>query len=170
MDSGAPLYFQWNGEAMVPLRPKQADRQYTVGETYRLGVIEERSHNSHAHFFASLHEAYKNLPEAVSDRFPDEDHFRKHCLIDAGFYDERSFQCASRAEAVRLAAFLTPINSYARIVVHGSLVIERTAKSQSMRAMGKADFQRSKVAVLEIASALVGTSIATLEQNVGRAA
>src|SRR3546814_13522277 len=30
-----PVRFQWDGESMVPLTPRLADRYYVVGETYR---------------------------------------------------------------------------------------------------------------------------------------
>lgn len=168
----APMEFMWDAgaEVMVPRRKAMASRVYVDQEWYRLAPHEERSTNSHNFFFAALHEAYQNLPEAVSDRFVNSDHFRKDCLIEAGFYDERSFVCTSKAEAARLAAFLKPINEYARIVVHGVVVIERTAKSQSYKAMGREEFGRSKTAVLEIAAALIGATVETLKQNVGKAA
>ena len=52
-----PVNFRWDGEAMVPLNPRLADRYYVVGETYRLEPREERSPNSHNHYFAAVHEA-----------------------------------------------------------------------------------------------------------------
>ena len=172
MNAPVPMYFTYDAErsVMAPDRPKLADRTFCDGEKYRLGVIEERSASSHNHYFAVLHEAYINLPEKISERFLNEDHFRYDCLIEAGFYDERSMVCGSKAQAQRFAAFLKPINEYARLVVSGCVVIERTAKSQSMSAMGKKDFQASKQAVLEICAVLINTPLEELSANAAKAA
>lgn len=161
------MLFEWDGEAMVP-RPgfaKRCDEMYTVGEIYRMEVREERSFISHRHFFASVHEAWLNLPEDLSERFATPDHLRKYALIKAGFRDERSFACGSKAEAVKLAAFLQPFDDYAVVVVRESTVISYTAKSQSMKAMGKADFQRSKDAVLAVCAEMIGVQPQALESR-----
>jgi hypothetical protein len=44
------------------------------------------------------------------------------------------------------------------VIIHDRIVIIRTAKSQSYKAMGKKVFQQSKDAVLDIAWALCGTT------------
>ena len=88
-----------------------------VGET-------ERSEISHSHQFAWLHEAFAQLPESLSERFPTEAHLRKHALIQTGFRSERTFACASKAEALRLAAWLRPKDEFAVIVVRDNVVIE----------------------------------------------
>lgn len=167
-----PQTFTWDAErsVMVPRRTALANRTYVDGEGYRLDITEERSTNTHNHFFASLHEAWVNLPEAVSDRFVNEEHFRKDCLIETGFYNERTFVCTSKAEAIRLTQFLKPTQEYARFVIHGCVVVERTAKSQSVRAMGKDEFNRSKQAVLDYVSSLIGTTPAALQANAARVA
>ena len=129
---------------------------FTVGEVYRMEVIEERSIVSHRHYFATLHDLWMNLPETAAISFPSDEHFRKHCLIMTGFRDERSFVAASKAEALRLAAFVKPLDEYAIVSVHEATVLVWTAQSQSARAMGKVKFQQSKQAVLDYASELVG--------------
>lgn len=164
-----PLSFSWNGEAMIPLNPKAADRQYVVGEVYRLVPQEERSRASHSHFFACINEAWKNLPEDLAERFPSSGHLRKWCLIKAGFRDERSHVCPSKAEAQRLAAFVKPMDDLSVVLVNEATVTVFTAKSQSVRAMGKAEFQRSKDAVFDQLAALIGTDPATLK-NAAKAA
>ncbi len=165
-----PLEFQWDGEAMVPKRPRLADLQYTIGEVYRLGVIEERSANTHNHYFASLAESWRNLPDDLAERFQTVEHLRKYALIKAGYFDERSIVCASKAEARRVAAFVEPMDGYALVSVHEAVVRVYTAKSQSHKAMGARDFQASKTAVLEIVSAMIGSSPAEVRANVGKAA
>lgn len=156
-----PLPYRWDGESFTPVSPywaREADKEFTVGEVYRLDVIEERSRASHAHFFASVTEAWRNLPERLADRFPSAEHLRKYSLIRCGYRDERSIVCASKAEAQRLAAFVKPMDDYAVVVARERVVTVWTAKSQSMRAMPKGEFQRSKDAVLDYLASLIGTS------------
>lgn len=167
-----PITFQWDGESMVPAdRLRQTcDKQFVVGETYPLIVHEARSTNSHNHYFASLTEAWDNLPEDASERFPTVDHLRKYALIKAGYRDERSIACTSRAEAQRLAAFIKPMDEFAIVTIDEAMVTVYTAKSQSMRAMGKKTFQESKDKVLDIAWGLCGTDAREASKHVGRAA
>lgn len=157
----APLAFRWDGEAMAPLPrfTKEADARFVIGQVYRLDEIEERSGASHRHFFASVNEVWASLPEAMGDRFPTPTHLRKYALVKGGYRDERSVVCASRAEALRVAAFIRPIDEFAIVVVSGPTVTVYTAKSQSEKAMGRADFQASKTRVLEILSELVGVEV-----------
>lgn len=167
-----PIIYEWDGDAMIPLPrfKKIADETFVVHELYRMEVREERSLASHSHFFAALTEAWQNLPEIEADRFPTVEHLRKWCLIKAGFADQRQHVASSKAEAVRLAAFIRPLDEYAIIVPSESVVTVYTAKSQSMKAMGKKDFQASKDAVLSIAWGLVGMKAEDAARHVGRAA
>lgn len=153
-----PLAFRWDGEHMVPLNPRAADRQYVVGERYHLEHREERSSQSHAHYFAALNEAWQSLPDELAEQFPTEAHLRKFALIRSGFRDERSVIASSKAEALRLAAFVKPMDEYAVVSVSGAAVVVLTAKSQSMRSMGKAEFNRSKDAVLDFVAGLIGST------------
>jgi hypothetical protein len=172
MSEPPPMPFFWDAErsVMIPRRKNLADRIYVDGEDYRLGVIEERSMGSHGHFFAMLHEAFMNLPDDLAERFQTPDHLRKYALIKAGFYDERSVCCSSKAEAQRIAAFMRPLDNYAIVIASEAVVRIFTAKSQSLKAMGKDEFQRSKTAVLEIVSSMIATSQQALSDNAGRAA
>lgn len=167
-----PLTYQWDGDAMVPLARFQrlANKQFVVGETYPLTIHEERSAVSHRHYFASLHDAWLNLPEAEAERFETSEHLRKWCLIKNGFRDERSIVCGSKADARRVAAFIRPMDSFAVVVVNEAVVTVYTARSQSVKAMGKVDFQRSKTAVLDTAWAMCGVSAREAKQNGGKAA
>lgn len=149
---------------MAPIKKAVADRVYTDREEYRLGVIEERSQNSHNHFFAMVAEAWENLPEDRAARFPTSEHLRKYCLIKSGYADERSIVTASNGEALRVAAFIKPMDTYAIVTVSGPVVRVYTAKSQSRKAMGAKDFQASKTAVLDMISALIGVTPAQLEK------
>lgn len=166
-----PILCSWTGEAMVPAGPywaREADQQWVVGERYAVDAADTtRSRKSHDHFFAAVGEAWRNLPDHLAARFPTPDHLRKAALIATGFRDERSVTVSSRAEALRLAAFMRPFDDFAVISTAGNTVVVLTAKSQSMKAMGKEQFQKSKDAVLDYVASLIG---ATPEQLAEQAA
>lgn len=173
MSDPGPILTEWDGEAFVPVgefQAKRADEQYVVGERYRMAPFEPRSQRSHDHFFACVHEAWRNLPAELADRFASADHLRKWCLIKCGYRRERQIVCDTASDAQKLTAFGRGMDDYAVIVVHGCVVVIYTAESQSMRAMGKARFQASKDAVLHTLSEMIGTDAATLAANAGRAA
>lgn len=172
MSGPAPIPFLWDGESMVPL-PKFAlkcDEQYVAGETYRLVPAGETSNATRGHYFASLNEAWKNIPENLQHEFPTMEHLRKRALIEAGYRTTREIVCASQAEAIKVAAFIQPIDEFAVVSVSGNVVIHMVAKSQSQAAMKKGEFQQSKDAVLRIVASLIGTDPATLSANAGKAA
>lgn len=165
-----PVAFQWDGDAMVPLNPRLADRQYYVGQVYRLVPHEERSAASHAHYFAAINEAHANLPDHLAEKLPTPEHLRKHALIRAGYRDERTIVASSKAEAQRLAAFIKPMDGYAVVLVDGATVTVYTAQSQSFRAMGKARFEESKAKVLDVIAGMIGVAPDALKREAGKAA
>lgn len=162
-----PMEYVWSGDSMdlEPRFRRIADRELVIGEHYRLVPAEERSEASHKHYFAAIHEAWKNFNEEQTERWPTSERFRKWALIKAGYADEQSMVCRSNAEALRWAAFLKPIDEYAIVVVRGSVVSRYTAKSQSLKAMGKEDFQASKDRVLELAAAQIDVTVADLQRH-----
>lgn len=165
-----PLVCRWDGESFIPNRPKLADKHFVVGMDYPLIVHEERSTNSHKHYFAAIHECWKNLPETLADEYSTSEKLRKHALIKAGYADKQSIVCSNRTEALRLAAFIRPIDDYAIVTVNGTVVTRYTAQSQSARAMGGKVFQDSKQAVLDIVSAMIGVTPDALSSNTAQAA
>lgn len=165
-----PLHCRWDGESFVPLRPKLADKHFVVGEVYPLVTHEERSAASHRQYFASLHEAWMNLPEGEADRFPTSEHLRKRALVEAGYFDEEIIDCGSNKVAPNVGAAIRKRDDFAIIFIRDEFVIIRTAKSQSMRAMGKKVFQESKAKVLDIAWGLCGVKPSEAQQHVGKAA
>ena len=154
----APILFRWNGEAMEPLQRFHniVNEQFVVGQVYRMDAIEERSQASHSHYFASIHDRWMSLPEQYGGRFPTEAHLRKWALIKAGYHDQRTFVCATKAEAQRMAAWVKPIDEFAVVMVREATVTVYTAKSQSVRAMGKHEFQDSKQRVLDVLDEMLG--------------
>ena len=160
-----PIFYQWTDEGVMKPLPrfaKAAEKLFYIGETYRLEILEERSRETHNHFFACIHEAWINLPEHLAERFPTSTHLRKWCLIKAGYRDERTFVAKSAAQAVELAAFIRPIDDFALVTVNDCVVSVFTAKSQSVRAMGRKTFQGSKEKVLGILAEMIGTELQNL--------
>jgi len=164
--------YQWTGEAMVPLgrfRARCAEA-FTIGEFYRMTAEEERSWRSHRHYFACIFDAWLNLPEsaALETWAQTSEHLRKYALIKTGWHDSQTYACESKAEALRLATALRAQGEladyhrasrhYSIVVMQGSLVTLYMAKSQSVRAMGKNDFQKSKDDVLNFVASLSGTT------------
>ncbi len=157
-DTFPPLAVDWTGEAFVPVHPRRADKFLTVGERYTIVQHLQRSVATHNHEFAWLNEAWMNLPENMADRFPTAEHLRKWALIRAGYSDSHTITCKSKAEALRVAAFIRPIDEFALIITQGSTVTRYTAKSQSRRAMGAEDFQRSKEAIMDVVAKMIGVT------------
>jgi hypothetical protein len=172
MSEAPPIRFAWDGESMTPMGryARIADAHYVVGETYQLVPHQDRSKKTHNHQFAEIEEAWQNLPEHLAERFPSPEHLRKFALIKSGFCDSQTVVCGSRAEAIRWAAVLRPIDEFSVVTVEGSTVTRYTAKSQSMRAMGKQVFQASKSAVLDVLAGMLDVTPAALASNAGRAA
>lgn len=158
-----PQPFRWSGDAMLPLRPRAADREYVVGQAYQLAPVEDRSAASHRQYFAAINEAFANLPEDLADRFPTAEHLRKYALVRTGYRDERSIVAASKAEARRIAAFIKPMDEFCVVSVHDCAVIVWTAKSQSARAMGRKEFEASKAAVLDFLAETIGVRVRQIE-------
>jgi hypothetical protein len=166
----APVEFRWDGEAMVPATAflaRRADQQYVVGGRYTLVEEKQRSPATHNHEFATLAEAWANLPERYADEAwaQSPEHLRKYALIKTGFNNSQTFVCGSKAEAKRWAANLRPRDEFAIVVAKGNTVVEFTAKSQSRKEMDAKEFQRSKQAVLEYVSSLLEVEPEVLDEH-----
>lgn len=167
------LHMRWEGDCLVPANAfwqRVADKNLVVGESYTFVEDHERSEKSHKHYFASIKDAWANLPEDLAERFMTPDHLRKYALIKCGYYEERTFIASSKAEARRIAAWTKPSDGFSIVSVNENVVIERTALSQKTKAMGRKRFQQSKTDVLEFVASLVGIAREELEANAARAA
>jgi hypothetical protein len=149
------MAFRWTGIGMLPLDPRAAEKAFEIGRVYRLEPWMDRSPASAAHYFAAVNDAFDKLPPHLAERFPSPNHLRKYALCITGHCDQRSIECRSHAEALRVAAFLRPIDEYAVVNVSASTVVMLTARSQSARAMDRQTFAASKDAVLGYIASLV---------------
>lgn len=168
MSDTPPLMFRWDGEAFAPATQywaRQADKHFVVGETYKLVEHHDRSANSHRHFFATVNDAWNTLPDELREEYPSAEHLRKKALIRTGFHTCRDHVCASKSEAMRLRAFVAPMDDYAIVIAKESVIRVYTAMSQSQKAMGRAEFQRSKEAVLGFIDNLLGVEPGATERS-----
>lgn len=164
----APITFRWNGEAMEPATGfwfAKANKEFVVGETYPMVEHHEASGKSRGHYFASIADAHGNLPDEMLDAYPTKEHLRKKALIFKGWREERLHPCRTEGEAQRLAAFVKPMDDFAVITVRDAVVRVWTAKSQSAKAMGAKDFQRSKQDVLDFCDDLLGVERGETARN-----
>ncbi len=153
-----PLIYQWDGGALRPIRrfEKAANEQFVVGEHYRMEPVNERSRESHSHYFAVVQNAWANLPEEWGDRFANANHLRKWCLIRAGFRTEQVAIFSTRRDAMEAAALARGSDEYQIVLVSGKTVTRYQAKSQSLRAMSRKEFQDSKEKVLHVLAKMLG--------------
>lgn len=165
MDAFPPHHFEWNGEVMIPLHRRRAGQTFVVGQRYSLVQYEERSTATHNHEFAWLKEAWLNLPEALADLYPTQEHLRKRALIEAGFCDETIIDAGTNAAALRVASAIRAREEFSLVIVRGPAVVIRAAKSQSRRAMNAKEFHVSKTAIMEIIANMIGTTAASLSQE-----
>ena len=154
----------FDGEAFWPLAESRAlvRQTYGQGEVVAFSDAKDRSSPSHRHYFAALREAWANLPEGYAERFPTEEHLRKWALIACGFCHARTIVCRSRAEARSIAALVRGRDAYALVSIEGRTVWHLTAMSQATCAMDPQTFQKSKRAVLELCSDILGVEPAEL--------
>jgi hypothetical protein len=156
------LALRWTGDSFTPLderAQKAMDAEYVVGEIYRFERHEARSITSHNHYFAIVHGAWATLPEHLAGDFPSPEHLRKFALIKAGYGYQRKVVCSTAAEAIKTAGLLQELDEFSIVEVAEKVVTLHRAKSQSMKAMGKRDFQESKDAVLQVISQIVGSDV-----------
>lgn len=141
------------------------------GEHVVIEIHRARSGNSHKHQFAWVNEAWQNLPEDAEGlpwaETPET--LRKHALIATGWHDTYTIDCGSNAAGSRMKAHLIAAErracGYAIGQLKGPILTVWTPKSQSLRAMGAKDFQKSKDDILQWIAAKVGVTPEELKRN-----
>lgn len=162
MSETFPLLYEGDGLFRC-LHPKRVKLE--VGAVHGWQIAENRSSESHRHFFACVNEAWKNLPEDMADDFPSPEHLRKWALIKAGFCSETRIVCANNSEAMTLATKAKSLDKYSVVAIDGKTVTIWTADSQRRDAMGRQAFQEAKERALHIISNLLGVDLTILRQE-----
>lgn len=166
-----PLLFTWEGDLFRPAGAhwqKQCDQFYVIGEKYRLVEYHDRSITSHNHEFAWLADAWANLPDDLHERFPSAEHLRKYALIRTGWCESTDTVFSTSDDALAGGTLARRGDTYAVIEVKGTVVRRHSAKSQSKRAMGKQDFQRSKDDILAYIAGMLNVTPEQLMANSGK--
>ena len=165
MSFSVPLQYLGEGQFQAMRgHAKRCDKELIIGEVLTWEEIKTRSINSHSHYFASVHDAWLNLPEQYAMEFPNDTALRKFALIKTGYCKTHKMVAINNSEAIKLASFMQSLEEYSICEVTGNVVTVWTADSQKYRAMGKKLFQKSKDDVLTFLSQFIGTDIATLKQ------
>lgn len=156
--------FMWRDGVFVPEGRTAlfCDEEFGEGEIVTFERHEERSTASHNHYFACINEAWSNLPEH-DERFPTPEALRKWALIRAGYHTVASIVCSSPEQAQIVATFMGYTEGVV-VVVRENVVKRYVAKSQSMKAMNKDDFQRSKTDVLDVIAEIIRVKRSQLEE------
>lgn len=152
------LNFRFDGSAFWPVNLDAARQAYEPGRIYRLVEQAQRSGRSHRHYFSCVHQAWSNLPEPLAPRFPTSEHLRKYALISTGHCRQRVIVCQSSEDAALLVGMVEAFDEYSVCSVQGAVVTVFTAASQSLKAMGKATFQKSKTDVIDYLAAYIGVT------------
>ena len=161
------LVVKWDGECLHPVGTflDRMRKEFQPGDRLVLEPYEERSMASHKQYFAAVREAWKNLPEDAAARYDTPEKLRRWALIKAGFCDETFFDFETEKKAHAVAAMMRKLDELAIVIVKNNQIRICRAKSQSLHAMGKDDFEASKRAVLDILSGTIGVSRKALEQE-----
>lgn len=162
--AGDLILCTWEGGKFAPrgnVHTARAHDLFGEGEIVTLEISHVRSTKSHNHQFASIAEAWANLPERLANMpyAKNPESLRKHALIACGFADVETIDAGSKAAAERVAAYVgglaTRAHGYCVVQVNGPVVRCWTPRTQSYRAMGAAEFQRSKQATLSWIEGLI---------------
>lgn len=145
-----PLIYMGDGEfrASSSYHVRRCEEQFGLGELITVEAQNERSRASHAHYFAVLDELWQTLPESLGDDFPSSEALRKWCLIKAGYSTQTKLVFKDNEAAIEAEMLIADLDNYAVCEVTDNILAVWRAKSQSLKAMGKEEFQKSKDAVL----------------------
>lgn len=152
-----PLTYNGNGSFQAPRGfIRRCDEALVLGEAMPWEIVNPRSAKSHKHYFATITEAWSNLPDDITARLPSPEHLRKWALIKSGHCTVSSVSCLDAHQAALLAAVLTQADTYAVIEVEGSVVTIYRAESQSFRNAKSPEFQKQKDDVFGVIGRLIG--------------
>lgn len=159
------LRYEGSGEFKGSVRVGMlCDQHLVIGHLYELEIVEGRSSESHRHYFATIAQAWANLPEHLADQFPTSEHLRKWALIKAGWCDQDQIVVDDADVLASLIPFLRRRDEYSIVDVSENVVTVYTARSQAGRSQNKQQFQATKDRVFQILAELIGTDPASLSR------
>ena len=166
---------RWTGTALEPCNGysrRVCKDRLQIGEIVGLEVERDRSEKSHKAQFAEIRRAWLNMPESMSEapyaKSPDA--LRKHALCATGYCHIETIDCGSDEAAERVASSMRRDGfkawGYCVVVLRGPLVTRYTPRSQSVQAMGAAEFEESKERALTYIAQLLDVSRSDLKNGV----
>jgi hypothetical protein len=153
-----PLIYMGDGDfrASSPYHIRRCQQLYGQGELVTVEAIAERSMASHRQYFAEVGDLWETLPETLAGDFPSADHLRKFALIKSGYCKQRRLVLPTHEEAEEAALMVNELDSYALCEVTGRTLTVWVARSQSLKAMGREEFEKSKVDTLDVTRKMIG--------------
>lgn len=153
-----PLIYMGDGDfrASSPYHVRRCNQLYGQGELITVEAIAERSMASHRQYFAELNDLWETLPETLAGDFQSADHLRKYALIKSGYCKQSRLVLPTHEEAQEAALMVNELDSYALCEVTGCTLAVWVARSQSLKAMGREEFEASKIAVLDVIRKMIG--------------
>ena len=121
-------------------------------------------------YFASINEAFAQLPEHLDGRFANSKHLRRWALIKTHYANEQSLVFDKFADALRRVSYISRTQPESVVSIIGTVIKVWTAQSQSKQAMSPAEFRESASAVLDLLTFLLGVNVSELRRNAGKAA
>jgi len=151
-----PQPLEFNGERFFP-----ASYVTTLEDALRSDM---RDRSALRGFMATVKELWDSMPERFDNvpfaRSPDT--FRKHALIKTGHCDVDTFCFNTPDEARRkltnIGYMARMAHGYTIIKIDGPVIHCITPHSQSLKAMGKEKFNKSKADVLDFCRGIVGVT------------
>lgn len=153
-------------KAMVPDGRFKAlcDRQFSLDEGYALGPVDNVANASRGGFFASVKEAWNNLPED-DERFPSPEHLRKRALVAAGWAFHSQEVWDTERDARKHVISLRKHDEYAIIKPSGTVVDVWVAKSIAHGQITADEWKVVKPRALDWIAAQINVARTELERH-----
>lgn len=145
-------------------------RLFEAGKRYLLIEFNERSRDTHDHFFATVTGYWHQWPENYERELPSPDHLRKHALIRTGHYIQSVMAHASAMTAAAYVRDFLHYVDYAEGSISGATTVMRIAKTQRKKVMEAVEFQKSKQDVLDFCQAVTGIAPEDMEREAKKGA
>jgi hypothetical protein len=151
---------EFDGKVLRPVNPCHSLEK---GICYE--IVEQRSDETHNHYFACIKTAWENLPTKYRWDYPTPEHLRKRALIESGYCSCTEICFTWIGDIPLLQGVAEILDEFAALIVKDSVVYIYRAKSQSYKAMKRDEFQKSKEDVLSFCAGLIGVTPEELSAN-----
>jgi len=142
------------------------ERDYRVDDVFRVEQVDDPTGSSRRHWRYLIDDAWKTLPEALADEFPEPEHLYQYAKIKAGHCTIEKILCANATAAGITAKTRKNRNPYSIVQRHGSVVtIYEPLPTGKGSGVSRKEFQQLKERVLKIVSEIIGVDVETLRES-----